>query len=343
MAIVMGLIVEAVSWKRFPFPSANYGDDIVVHELNFNEVYSALGALGLVVNQSKTHLSSTGFIESCGKDVFFSKKGITYDITPIHIRGWYDIEVIEFCRQMLASGIIEFKAVIKLLRKLDCVFYAYPYPFPQTDFHLNYGDEEMRDMNGEYPFISNKIDSRPYWDSGLHQFYRKLPAMSDEVSGIKGLDKKQSGILTELLNVTAQSKDYLLRESYVRQGVLAEHRYLDLIHHKFYDLNQHLMSTDMSLFDYSSLEKKYGITVNTIAFFVFITSEYRHYRTSYYVEKFSFEKKEKPTLSKSIDFALGIKILKKESIYRYKRVLDIKRVPVPGDQKKIANANSRID
>ena len=225
MAIIAGLITSAV--KLSNLPSANYGDDIVVSEKDFSEVYCALEALGFKINKSKTHKSSTGFLESCGKDVMFTKNG-PRDVTPIHLRGESDIEIIQFFYQLCTAELMSVENAKSILDKLRVEYYAFEHEYQLTEFHLPFGDP--------------KNVPKPTWSYDRSEYICQVPAIKQEVSSIKGLSKKESEIVLRLLHIEAGMKNPNNLKLYVRGTEPSAKPYaiMDLQDDRLYGLYQKL-------------------------------------------------------------------------------------------------------
>lgn len=303
MAIISGLIVEAV--KMHPFPSANYGDDIICHLNDFEEVYVALESLGLVINKGKTHKSSDGFLESCGMDVRFTPNGAR-NITPIFLRGTSDIEVVQFFHQLCDAKLIEPDEAINLMSRLNIEFYAYDYAYQLTEFHFPHGD-----------VVKNV--PRAQWSEQFKHYVCKVPAMAQTVDSIKGLSKKESDVVLHLLHIEAGLK---IAQPYTHRGldpVARQYGIIDLQDERLYPLVKRLDDAESQVhIFYKEIMEEFKITFKTILFYRFITSEMNRYKYSTPTVDFSQFSTKELTMSEFIDSEFGINSEIKYPIYRYK-------------------------
>ena len=322
MAIITGLIVS--SSKMSSSASANYGDDIVISEMDFNEVYCALEALGLKINKSKTHKSSDGFLESCGRDVMFTKNG-PRDVTPIHLRGESDVEVVQFFYQLCAAGLIDIEGAISILDKLQVVYYAFDYDYQLTEFH--------------FPFGHPKNVPNPKWSYDRSQYICEVPALLQEVATIKGLSKTDSDVVLELLHIEAGLKNPNNSKKYVRgvDPVARPYAIMDLQDSRLYSLYQKLDVTGYQVLKifYEEIEKEYKVSFKSLVYYKFITSELANYRFSTATVDFNNHKPVEYSLQELIDTEFGVKSDTKYPIYRYKVTKGTKIITHPNSNKKL--------
>jgi hypothetical protein len=316
MSIITGLIVAAV--KQSNLPSGNYGDDVVVAEVDFNEAYCALEALGLKINKSKTHKSSNGFVESCGKDVMFTRNGAR-DVTPIHLRGTTDVDFVQFFHQLCKAEIIDVEDAKSILDKLHIEYYAFDYDYQLTEYHLPHGD------------IKNV--PKPKWNYDKSQYICDVPAVKQEITSIKGLSVKDSKLVLELLEIEATLKSSSISELTIRGNdpVARPYRLMDLQDKRLYTLYQKLDVTGYIVPEiyYGELESEYNITFKAIMYYKFITSELRNYRFSTATVDFNEHKVVEYSIQDFIDTAYGIKANVMYPIYRYKPVKNTKTITHP--------------
>lgn len=305
MAVVIGLIVEAV--KTTNKPSANYGDDIIIDEADFNEVYTALHALGLVVNVGKTHKSSDGFLESCGRDVRFTSNG-SRDITPVYLRGESDVEIIQFFYQLCNAGLIDVEDATSILDRLNVTYYAFNYEYQLTEFHLPFGDV--------------KNVPKKTWSTNDSHYVCKVPALKQVVSSIKGLSKKESEFVLELLHIEAGFKNPNNSKKYIRglDPVARSYALVDLQDHKLYGLYKALDTADgqVPVIFYEELEKQYNTTFKALCYYRFITSELYRYRYSTATIDFNDLSVQDFSVQELINTEYGVKSEVRYPIYRYK-------------------------
>lgn len=320
MAIICGLITEAVKFSSNP--SSNYGDDIIVHESDFDEVYVALEALGLKINKSKTHKSSDGFLESCGRDIMFTKNG-SRDITPIYLRGESDVEVIQFFYQLCDAKLIEAKDATSILTRLNVDFFAFDYEYQLTEFHFPFGDKV------------NVPKAR--WSYDKSHYVCTVPQLKEEVDSIKGLSKKESAFVLELLHLEAGLKNPNNSKTYRRGSdpVARQYGLMDLRDHKLYSLYLKLDSAavQVPIIFYEELEKQYNTTFKALMFYKFITSEMCRYKYSTPTVDFSSFVSVQSTLQEFIASEFGINADVKYPIYRYKPTKSTKTIIHPDSNK----------
>lgn len=316
MAIVCGLIVEAVKFSDKP--SSNYGDDIIVPEEDFDEVYVALEALGLVVNKSKTHKSSNGFLESCGRDIMFLR-GEARDITPVYLRGTQDVDIIQFFYQLCKARLIEAKDATSIMTRLNVDYFAFDYEFQLTEFHFPFGD------------VLNV--PRAVWSHDNSQYICKVPCLDEEVEGIRGLSKKESTFVLELLHLEAGLKNPKNSEKYVRGSdpIARQYGLMDLRDDKLYELYRNLDNAEdqVSIIFYEELEREFNTTFKALMYYRFITSEMRRYKYSTPTVDFSSFDAVQPTLQEFIESEFGINSVVKYPIYRYKTKKSTKIITHP--------------
>ena len=315
MAIVCGLIVQTVKFN--PYPSSNYGDDIIVHESDFEEVIVALEALGLQINKGKTHRSSNGFLESCGMDAMFTRHG-RREITPIYLRGTSDIEVVQFFHQLCDSNLISSNDATSIMSRLGIEFYAFEYDYQLTEFHFPYGD------------ILNV--PRAQWSPQRTTYVCSVPSMKDEVDSIKGLSSKESAIVLDLLHIEARMKSPEIHKKTMRGTDLVARPYglYDLQDHKLYSLYIDLSTADSQLLiNFQRLQRIYNVSFKALAYYHFITSEMYKYKYSMPTVDFSSSTQVEITLSDFIESEFGVNSEVRYPIYRYKRVKNHKSITHP--------------
>lgn len=320
MAIIIGLIVEAV--KVTAFPSANYGDDIICSEKDFDEVYVALEGLGLKVNKSKTHKSSDGFLESCGRDVMFTSDGAR-DITPVYLRGTQDVDFIQFFYQLCKAKLIKPEDATSILGRLNVDFYAFEYEYQLTEFHFPFGD------NINVP--------KAKWSRTASQYVCAVPSMKEEVTAIKGLSKKESALVLELLHIEAGLKNPNNSKVFRRGSdpIARPYGLMDIRDNKLYGLYSRLDNAGVQLPEifYEELEKEYHTTFKALNFYRFITSEMNRYKYSTPTEDFSTYTAAQPTLQEFIESEFGINSEVRYPIYRYESSKSTKTIVHPNSNK----------
>jgi hypothetical protein len=318
MAVVIGLIVEAV--KTTNKPSANYGDDISVAEEDFNEVYTALQALGLVVNKQKTHKSSNGFLESCGRDVRFTPSG-SRDITPIYLRGESDVEIIQFFYQLCKAKLISAVDATSIMDRLKVEYYAFEYEYQQTEFHFPFGDV--------------KNVPKGTWSYDQSQYMAKVPALKDEVVSIKGLTKSESAVVLELLNISSGLKNPNNSEYTIRglDPIARQYAIIDLQGHRLYNLYRALDTTEDQVPEifWEELEEKYKTTFKALSYYRFITSELYRYKFSTATVDFKDLSVSETSLQELINTGFGVKSEVKYPIYRYQTTKTYKLIQHPNN------------
>ena len=326
MAIICGLIVETV--KTTTYPTANYGDDMIVHMDDFEAVYTALESLGLVVNRGKTHVTASHspftsrkryFLESCGSDVMFTSEGARV-ITPVYLRGVQDVDVIQFFHQLCTGNLISPDDATSIMDKLSVDYYAFEFNYQQTEFHFPHG--------------SVKRVPKALWNSEVGAYLCKVPFMKNEVSQIKGLSKKESSVILELLHLEASMKNPNIYRKYHRgtDPIARPHGLFDLQDHRLYNLYKDLSTAEsQGLFKLVRLAKEYEniVSLQSLAFYIFITSEMYKYKFSSPTEDFSNWTTREITLSDFINEEFGINSEAKYPIYRYTPVKDYKTITHP--------------
>lgn len=316
MSAVTGLLVEAV--KLTSYPSSNYGDDIVVHEDDFEEVYCALESIGLKVNRSKTHKFSDGFVESCGMDVMSTPKG-PRPVTPVYLRGVEDVHFIEFFKQLCEQGMIAADDATSIMSRLNVDYYAFEHEYQVTEFHFPFGS------------VKN-LPAPTFFQHSSSQHEVSVPYMEEFIDGIKGLSKKNSEIVLELLDIDSTMKDPNTNEKFVRKGdpVPRQYRIQDLENREFYELYEALSKAkDLEAVSYVILATDYSVDIRVIFYFVFITSEMQNYRYSsqtvdfseYTVYEFDYQE-----LMRQVH---GIIQVVKYPIFRYKSKKSTKKIRHP--------------
>ena len=315
MAIICGLIVESTKFSHKP--SSNYGDDIIVSEGDFNEVYTALQSLGLVINKDKTHKSSSGFLESCGMDVMFTKYG-RREITPIHLRGESDVETIQFFHQLCDAGLIDSSDATSIMSRLGVEFYAFDHEFQETEFHFPHGD------------VINV--PRAKWSPTKTHYVCVVPAIKQEVESIKGLSKKDSQTVLHLLHLEAQLKnDSAINVKTVRgtDPVPRQYGLTDIQDDRLYNLLVSLDNADTQiLLHYQELENVYNVSFKALITYRFITSEMNRYKYSTPTVDFSSTPVQL-SLSEFIESEFGVKSELIYPIYRYKKTKSTKTILHP--------------
>jgi hypothetical protein len=324
MAIVVGAIVASA--KTSSLPSANYGDDITCSEIDFPEVYCALEASGLKINKRKTFKSSQGFLESCGVDVMFTSNG-TRNITPIHLRGESDVEVIQFFYQLLQAELIEVEQATRLLDQLHVDYYAFEDDHQQTEFHLPFG-------------APKNVPKRVYsYDKSYYEC--SVPVIKQEISQIKGLSKTESDVVLRLLHIEAALKRPDIGKLSVRKPdpIARPYTLMDLQDDRLYSLYQKL---DVARFQvnkifYEELAESYKTTLKALSYYKFITTELVHYRFSTVTVDFSEVQDKGLSIQEFIDSEYGIMSEKKYPIYRYKITKGLKKILHPDSIEFLGN------
>lgn len=312
MAVLCGAITAAL--KLTVKPSGNYGDDIALAEVDFAEVYTGLEALGLVVNRSKTHLSSTGFLESCGVDVQF-KEGIPRVVTPIHLRGESDVEVIQFFYQLCYEEIIPIEDAIYMLDKLSVEYYAFKYDYQITDFHFPFGE----------PY---KVP-RAVWSADGEGYLCKVPQLRPVADSIKGLSRKESTVVLDLLRIEAEVKNFNVHELTFKgsDSVARPHRFFALQEHSNYKLYIALeKATGHDFIHYQVMMKEFKVSFKTLVYYRFITSEMQNYMYGTAKVDFSSCKIKEFTYSEFLDDLFGINPKGTYPIFRYKNDKTFKQI-----------------
>lgn len=270
MSILIGLTISAVKkYRSVIVVSMNYGDDAIVPEEIFDDVCTALVAIGLKINYDKTFKSSDGFLESCGKDVILSKYGI-HDVTPVFLRDNTDVAVIEFCHQLCEHEIVSPETATLVLDKCNVDYFAFEHDFKVTEFHFPHGPVKnvpvLRDFNKE---------------KSRYEF--KAPYMNQEIDSIKGASKSDSRTILELLEINAALKLPETHEEYIRgKDLFAQPHRLNAITAKplygaYLALNDHDVHEHIS---YEQIAEDYKISLTSVFYYVFITSELQKYRYS---------------------------------------------------------------
>ena len=322
MAIIVGIITEAL--KLSNKPSANYGDDIVVAEEDFEEVYTGLEACGLVINKSKTHRSSNGFVESCGRDVMFTRNGAR-DVTPIHLRGESDVEIIQFFHQLCKADIIDVEDATRILDKLHVEYYAFDYDHQLTEFHLPWGD------------IKNV--PKPVWNYDRSQYVCKVPALKQEVVSIKGLSVKESDTVLQLLHIEAGLKNPNNLKEYVRgvDPIARPYAIMDLQDSKLYGLYKKLDAAEDQVLNifWKELCDEYKTSFKVLSYYRFITSELSRYRYSTATVDFHNHKPVEFSIQELIDTEFGVKSDTRYPIYRYKVSKNSKLITHPSSNLRL--------
>lgn len=316
MSAVAGLLTEAV--KLTHLPSSNYGDDIIVSEKDFEEVYCGLESIGLKINRLKTHVSSDGYIESCGMDIMFSKHG-PRNVTPIYLRGVEDVNFIEFFNQLTEQGMIAADDATSIMSRLNVDFYAFEHDYSVTEFHFRFGP--VKGLQSPSDFVYN---------SSQHEV--QVPYMEEFIDGIKGLSKRNSEIVLKLLDIDSRMKDANINEKFVRKGdpVPRQYRLQDLENNEFYELYLALSNAEgLQVVSYVMLSKEYKLDIRVIFYYVFITTEMRNYRYSsttvdfseYTVNEFDYQE-----LMRQVH---GIVQEIKYPIFRYRSRKSLKKIRHP--------------
>jgi hypothetical protein len=319
MSILCGLIVQAV--KLTNKPSSNFGDDMIVAERDYAEVYTALHALGFKVNIKKTHLAKDGFLESCGHDIRFNKFG-AQNVTPVYLRGRTHVDVVQFFYQLCSKGLIEADGATGIMDRLGVEYYAFDHPYMLTEFH--------------FPFGAVKRLPKPVFNLSNSCYVCNVPAMGNEVDSIKGLSKKEGELVLELLKFDAQMKDLSTHELTVRgfDQRARPYKLIDLQESSLYELYKELSEADsQSHFTMRRLENDYKINIRQQSFYHFITSEMYRYVFTAPTVNFSDIVLHKITLSDFIEESFGIKSETKYPIYRYKAVKKTKLITHPESNK----------
>ena len=315
MAIICGLIVKAV--KTSIYPSSNYGDDVIVHESDFEEVYTALESLGLKINRGKTHKSSDGFLESCGMDVIFTSNG-RREVTPVYLRGFQDVEVIQFFHQLCNGNLINPSEATSIMDRLGVDYFAFEWDYQVTEFHLPHGP--------------NKNVPRAQWDPTTTAYVCRVPFMENVVDVIKGLSKKESDVVMQLLHIEAGMKNPNIHALTTRgiDPVARPYALFDLQDHKLYSLYKDLSAADgQVLFSLVRVAEEYNISLKSLAFYHFITSEMYKYKFSSYTVDFDSWTTREITLSDFIESEFGIKSDVRYPIYRYQPRKSFKTIAHP--------------
>lgn len=316
MSILIGLIVKTV--KLSVYPSSNYGDDIIVHKDDFEEVYTSLEALGLVVNRSKTHRSSDGFLESCGMDVMFTPNG-PRNITPVYLRGSQDIHFVQFFHQMCQNEMIEPQSAMQIMDKLNVEYFAFKHDFQITEFHFPHGD------------ITNVAPLKEF-NYSTSQYEVNVPCMVADIDSIRGLSKKDSEPVLELLRINALLKDPDIHEKRVvgSDPVAKPYKLYDAQKLKLYSLYIALNNADNhELVSYVILAKEHKVPLVSIFYYAFITMELRKYKYSTRTVEFSSYESKNFDLQELISDVLNIVHDVKYPIYNYRPRKSTKRILHP--------------
>jgi hypothetical protein len=202
MALICGLIIKAV--KLSTLPSANYGDDCIVPEADFEETIVAFESLGLKVNLDKTHKSSNRFLESCGMDVMFTENG-RREITPVYLRGTNDVQVIQFFHQLCDRNLLNPDDATGIMDRLGVKYYAFEEDYQLTEFHFPHGD------------IKNV--PRASWDPLMKCYTCSVRDYIDEVVSIRGLSQTESKQVLELLDIEAKMKNANFTSKLTLRGI----------------------------------------------------------------------------------------------------------------------------
>lgn len=316
MSILVGLIVQSVkfSTKR----SANYGDDIVIPQEDFEEVYTALEALGLKVNISKSFTSDQGFLESCGMDVMFTGTG-PREITPVYLRGVKDVHFIQFFHQMCDRELMDADTAMRYMDRLKVEYFAFDHPFQITEFHFPHGK-----VTNVGPLKDFNYDNSRYEVS--------VPTMEFVVDSIRGLSKKDSEYTLELMRINAKLKEPNTYEEYVRgsSNVARPYRLMAIQDHKLYKL--YIALNNAEAHNYASfviLAKEYNVPLKSILYYVFITSEMQKYKYSTRTVEFNSIETAQFDIQELIKETLGIVQETVYPIFWYKSVKTTKRIEHP--------------
>ena len=324
MAILCGLIVQ--TFKTTISPSSNYGDDIIVHQHDFENVYVALESLGFKINRDKTHRAIDGMLESCGEDRRFTEHGWR-NITPVYLRGTSDIEVIQFFTQLSEEDLINPEQATALMDRLGVEYYAFESDHQLTEYHFNFGDI--------------KHVPKPVWSTDKSHMVCSVPQMKTEIDYVRGLSKKESDLVLSLLHIEAGLKDPNINE-YTRRGtdlVARQYGIIAMEEKLHYNLHQNLSKTDCdSHLDYRRLQDQFpqfGITFKVFCYYHFITSEMCNYKYSTPTVDFSSYKVHETSYSEIVDQLLGIKPRIKYPIYGYKKTKCFKTILHPKSKQLI--------
>lgn len=335
MSIIVGLIVESV--KNYTpyyaknllsgaYPSANYGDDIVIHANDFNEVFVALESLGLKVNTSKTHKATNGFLESCGVDMFFSPDGRRYDVTPIHLRGYSHVEIVQFFTQLTYAEMIAPHEAIRIMKKNKVKFFAFDHPHQTTGFHYNYKPEHRE----ENFYTESQLHSKVAWNKSLFRHERRLPVLSMVPDRFRGLNAKDSKDLFDLLYISDQHKSFNANRTSIikHESVAKKHIIMDM-KEKFKNL--HIIYTHLKdgKVDNIALYEECNVNYETICAFRLVETNLREYNLRPQVIDFDFNKVKVETYSSLLDTLLGIKQEIVYPVYRYKKQMRFISIEVP--------------
>ena len=315
MAIVAGLMVFAI--KTNTLPSSKYGDDFIVSEEDFEEACCALESIGFKINKDKTHTSSSGFLESCGMDVMFTRHG-RREITPIYLRGTSHVEVIQFFHQLCYGALINPNDAISIMDRLGVEYYAFEYAYQLTEFHFPHGD------------IKNV--PRAQWSSSLSCYTCNVPAIKSEVDSIRGLSKKESAIVMELLHIESMMKNPSIHTKTIRgtDPIARPYGLYDLQDNRLFDLYKRLSEADSQvLVNLRVLENEFKITFKALAYYHFITSEMVKYKYSTPTVDFSDFRTKEFTLGEFIESEFGINSEQKFPIYNYRNQRSSKSIVHP--------------
>lgn len=326
MAILCGAITTAL--KLTNEPSGNYGDDIALSEKDFAEVYNGLQSLGLVINTSKSHVSSKGFVESCGVDMRI-RKGYSTVVTPIHLRGVQDVDVIQFFYQLCNNEIMDVPDAISMLDRLGVDYYAFKHEFQLTEFHFPFGEP-------------HKVP-KAVWDTKNGKGYLcKVPYIRSVPDSIKGLSKLESSVVLDLLRIEEGLKDPNINEHF-RKGVdlvARPHRLNSLMDHRYYKLYQDMTRVEGNeLVLYQKIMSDHNVTFKTLVYYHFITSEMHKYRLGSATVNFSECKIKDITFSDILDELFGIKPKTRFPIFRYTTDKDFKFIMHPSSNQRLEQLN----
>jgi hypothetical protein len=311
MSVITGLIVEMV--KVSTHVSSNYGDDVICHQDDFEEVYVALESLGFKINNTKTYQSTDGFVESCGMDLLKLTGFNPIDITPIHLRGISDVDLINFVTRLTDNDMLDYERGFALLDSLSVTYYSFDSEYQSTEFHYPFGDTYR-----ERGFKSKEIYSRD-----LHRVERSVPYISQEPYKFKGLTEKQTIPLLELIDINESFKDIPLIDSSGNNATL-----IRIQNHKLYPLYLYLVSNNIHDISYY---ESFGVDFNTVcAFKLYIGHMYTYRRgSSVYDGQFTNRSARKISVSKQIDELFDIKAKSLSSVFLFRGTLKYKKIAVP--------------
>jgi hypothetical protein len=360
MALIMGAVTRAarIATKSDPDRvSSNYGDDIIIPEEDFGEVYTWLRSCGLVINEAKSYKAKSGFVESCGKDLMIvatnesesdqDSKHITADVTPIYLRGNSDVDIINFVRQCVETGTITSSDGLFLLNKLVDKFYAFHYEFPITPFHFNLVAED-------HLFYAKGFKPKQRFDKALQLTTIQVPTILENIQSIKGLNSGESDFVLELIKFNDDIKtfgvlhflpngsvvDYTSHELYKHYKVLKEYR-CDM-----QEASSNGVSVESSIKVGSYIDHLYHdatastrrlkdkrVTIKSFAYAKFIIDEYQRYSLGVYADPFDWWELETNALSfqELVNEYLDIKPPKKYPIYRILKKFGLQWIPINGE------------